>query len=68
MNILFIAEKPMLRKAIVAAIPGNKSGSDPTIITDGRNTYTVTNVYGHVLQLKEPEDYDPTYKKWNLDK
>ena len=68
MNILIIAEKPMLRKAIAAAIPGSKSGSDPTVITNGQHTYTVTNVYGHVLQLKEPEDYDPEYKKWSLDK
>ena len=22
---------------------------------------------GHVLQLKEPEDYDPKYKKWTLE-
>ena len=68
MNILVIAEKPMLRKAIAAALPGTRSGSDPVIIKNGADTYTVTNVYGHVLTMKEPEDYDPTYKKWSLDR
>lgn len=67
MNILVIAEKPMLRKAIADAIPGKGSDSDPVVKTYNGDTYTITNVYGHVLQLKEPEDYDPSYKKWSLD-
>ena len=66
MRILVIAEKPMLRKAIADAIPGKGSGSDPVVKTYNGDEYTITNVYGHVLQLKMPEDYDPAYKKWDL--
>ena len=60
---LIIAEKPQLRDAIADAIPGERKGKDPTYIGD----YVITNVYGHVLTLKEPEDYDPSYKKWSLE-
>lgn len=57
---LIIAEKPMLVAAIAEAIPGQKTllaGS--TYMTKGE--YTLISVFGHLLTLKEPEDYDEKY-------
>lgn len=65
---LIIAEKPMLAKAILDAIPGtskvNKVGERASYTEKGG--YLVVALAGHVLQLKEPEEYDPKYKKWDL--
>lgn len=61
---LIIAEKPALRDAISEALPGS-----PTKV-DGyfkQGDYIITNVFGHLLTLKEPEDYDEIYAKWSLD-
>ena len=66
---LIIAEKPMLAKAILDAIPGTAK----SVRAGGRVSYTEKGNYlvvalaGHVLQLKEPEAYDPKYKKWALE-
>lgn len=57
---LIIAEKPVLVSAISEAIPGPKTllaGS--TYMTKG--DYTLISVFGHLLTLKEPEDYDERY-------
>ncbi|MBR4150745.1 MAG: DNA topoisomerase III, partial [Firmicutes bacterium] len=61
---LIIAEKPMLARAIEAAIDGN------TIKKDGytvKGEYAIVSAFGHLLTLKDPEDYDPKYAKWRLD-
>jgi DNA topoisomerase-3 len=61
---LIIAEKPMLVSAISDAIPGEKhciAGS--TWVTKG--DYTLISVFGHLLTLKEPEDYDTKYADRN---
>ena len=62
---LIIAEKPMLARAISAAIPGS------AVRCDGYETkgdYAIVAAFGHLLTLKEPEDYDPArYGKWSLD-
>ncbi len=60
---LFIAEKPDLAKAIVDGLGG---GSRKDGFYDCGNDY-VTWCYGHMLQLLDPEDYDPRYGKWNMD-
>jgi DNA topoisomerase-3 len=60
---LFIAEKPSLARAIVNALPGPQAkyrgfiecGSD-----------VVAWCAGHILELAEPEVYDPEYKAWAL--
>lgn len=61
--ILVIAEKPVLGKAIADALPGNGSAKDGCIY---KGDYIVTWVFGHMLALKEPEDYDIAYKPWNI--
>ena len=60
---LFIAEKPDVAKAIVKALGGNFTNKDG-YLTDGNNT--VTWCFGHMMKLKDPEDYDNKYKFWNL--
>jgi DNA topoisomerase-3 len=58
---LFIAEKPSLAKAIA-------SGLNPQAKREG-NYYScgsdiVTWSYGHIINLKKPNEYNPEYKKW----
>ncbi len=64
--ILVIAEKPSLGRDIANALPGEfkKSDSRRYIV---KGSYVVTWVFGHMLSLKEPEDYDIKYKKWSLE-
>ena len=66
---LVIAEKPMLAKAILDAIPGTAKSikAGERVFYTEKGDYLVVALAGHVLQLKEPEDYDPKYKKWTLD-
>lgn len=61
--ILVIAEKPSLGKDIAAALPGTATTKDGCIY---KGEYVVTWVYGHMLTFKDPEDYDESYKKWEL--
>ncbi|MCR5825183.1 MAG: hypothetical protein K6G54_01325 [Oscillospiraceae bacterium] len=61
--VLIIAEKPELGRAIAAAIPGS-ARTEQAVIYKG--DYAVIWAYGHLLTLKEPEDYDPSFKRWSL--
>lgn len=61
--ILVIAEKPALGEAIADAIPGPATKKDG-VITKGE--YVITWAFGHLLTIKEPEDYDEKYKSWNI--
>lgn len=59
---LILAEKPELGKAIAAAITDK-----PVIQRDGSilcGEYTVISAFGHLFKLKQPEEYDISYKKW----
>src|SRR5690349_21241660 len=59
---LFIAEKPDLAKAIVEGLGG---GSRRQGYYDCGGD-CVTWCFGHMLQLLDPEDYDPRYGRWNM--
>lgn len=61
---LIIAEKPELGRAIAKAISGTGKTEDSIIYKDD---YAVVWAYGHLLTLKDPEDYDISYKTWSLD-
>ena len=61
---LIIAEKPELARAIVTAIEGKEI--DKKVYIE-KGDYTVTWAFGHMLQLKDPEDYDIKYKKWSIE-
>jgi DNA topoisomerase-3 len=60
---LYIAEKPELARAIVDALGGG--GKKNGCYECGKDR--VTWCFGHMLRLCEPEEYDPSLKKWTLD-
>ncbi|HEY8400882.1 MAG TPA: DNA topoisomerase 3 [Cytophagaceae bacterium] len=57
-----IAEKPSVAREI-AEILGAKNKRDGYFEGNG---YQVTWTFGHLCTLKEPEDYDPKLKRWQL--
>lgn len=65
---LVIAEKPALGKAIADAIPGQGENKD-SVITKQFNGDTIKIIWcvGHLLTLKDPEDYDPALKSWTIE-
>lgn len=61
-KILIIAEKPSAAKAIADAL-------GHFVKQDGyfeNQQYLLSWAIGHVIQLSDPEDYDPKLKRWNL--
>lgn len=62
---LFIAEKPSLARALVDVLPKPHKKNDGYI--QAGNGDVVTWCIGHLLEQAEPEQYDPTYKKWSLE-
>ena len=67
---LFIAEKPMLAKAIAAAMPGAQTFDDKLGVY--RKTFEGEEVVifacrGHILTLAKPEEYDEKYKVWKIE-
>ncbi len=63
MKKLVLAEKPSVAKEI-ARVLGCRQKSKHYIEGNG---YVVTWALGHLVTLAEPEDYDHTFKTWNLD-
>lgn len=66
---LYICEKPSLAKALFIALGGNEQ----EIRKQQRqgffkvNNDVVTFCFGHMLELFNPEDFDPKYKVWDMD-
>ena len=60
--IVCIAEKPSVAKDI-ARIIGSNSARDGYMEGNG---YQVTWTFGHLCELKEPDDYTPMWKRWSL--
>lgn len=60
---LVVAEKPSVAREIAKVIGANESVNGALY----GNGYIVTNAVGHLVELKEPDDYDERYKNWNLD-
>lgn len=63
MSRLFIAEKPELARAIVAGMNGTEQTFQGYI---KKGDDYVSWSYGHILALKEPDELNPSYTKWNL--
>lgn len=61
---LVIAEKPQLGKAIADALPGYGETKDGII---RKGEYVIIWAFGHLLTLKEPEDYDPKFEEWKIE-
>ena len=62
---LFIAEKPSLARAIADVMP------KPHVKKNGYievgNGDAVTWCLGHLLEQVDPDEYDPKYKRWNVE-
>ena len=61
--VLIIAEKPQLGRLIADAIDGKEKTENGTI---RKGDYCIIWAFGHLLTLKEPEDFDPALAKWDL--
>ncbi len=59
---LFIAEKPSLGRAIADVLPKPLKKSEGFITAS--NGDVVSWCIGHLLELEEPEGYNPEFKKW----
>ena len=60
--VVCIAEKPSVAREIANVLGATRR-------LDGYmegNGYQVTWTFGHFCQLKEPDDYDPAWKRWNI--
>ncbi len=60
---LVITEKPSVARDIVAVLGGFEEQEG---YWEG-DEYVVTFSLGHLVELLEPEDLDPAYKRWTLD-
>ncbi|MCX8016297.1 MAG: DNA topoisomerase [Rhodocyclaceae bacterium] len=64
---LIIAEKPSLGRSIAQALQQSfkpiKRG-DQTVALQGQDC-TITWVFGHILELAQPHEYDARYKRWS---
>ncbi|QBY03745.1 DNA topoisomerase III [Thalassotalea sp. HSM 43] len=62
---LYIAEKPSLARAIVAALPKPHKKLDGYYQVG--NGDLVSWCIGHILEQAQPEKYDPAFKKWQFE-
>ncbi|MFT7515668.1 MAG: DNA topoisomerase-3 [Candidatus Omnitrophota bacterium] len=60
---VILAEKPSVARDIAKEL---KATSRHEGYLSG-NGYAVTWAFGHLVGLKAPDDYDPAFKRWNLD-
>ncbi len=59
---LVITEKPSVAKDIAAALGGFTEGDECL----EREDYVITWAVGHLVELCEPQDYDPALRSWSL--
>src|SRR4051794_29776861 len=60
---LIIAEKPSVGRDLTRALPGAFSKHEGYLESD---EHVVTWAVGHLVQLAEPDEYDPKFKKWRM--
>jgi len=60
---LVIAEKPSVGRDLTGVLPGSFSKHEGYLESD---EHVVTWAVGHLVQLAEPDEYDPKYKKWKM--
>ena len=63
MKKLVLAEKPSVGRDIARVLSCNKKGNG---FFEGNN-YIVTWALGHLVTLADPEEYNKSYKTWNLE-
>lgn len=59
---LVVAEKPSVAREIAKIIGADESVNGALY----GNGYIVSHAVGHLVELKEPDDYDEKYRKWEL--
>jgi len=62
-KILVIAEKPSVGRDLVRVLPGAYEKHEGWLESD---SHVVTWAVGHLVQLAEPEEYGPQFKKWRM--
>jgi DNA topoisomerase III len=60
---LVIAEKPSVGRDLSRVLPGAFQKHEGYLETDD---HIMTWAVGHLVQLAEPDEYDPKYKKWRM--
>src|SRR5947209_14911794 len=60
---LVIAEKPSVGRDLARVLPGPFEKKEGYLDSP---EHVVTSEVGHLLQLAEPEEYDPKFKKWRM--
>jgi DNA topoisomerase III len=60
---LVIAEKPSVGRDLTRALPGQFTKHEGYLEADD---FIVTWAVGHLVQLAEPDEYDPKFKKWRM--
>jgi DNA topoisomerase-3 len=60
---LVIAEKPSVGRDVARVLPGPFTKGDGFL--EGPR-HIITWAVGHLVQLAEPEEYDPKFKKWRM--
>jgi DNA topoisomerase-3 len=60
---LVIAEKPSVGRDLTRVLPGAFAKHEGYLESD---THVMTWAVGHLVQLAEPDEYDPKYKKWRM--
>ena len=60
---LVIAEKPSVGRDLTQALPGAFQKHEGYLESE---SHVVTWAVGHLVQLAEPDEYDPKYKKWRM--
>ncbi len=60
---LVLAEKPSVGRDLQRALPGAFTKHEGYLESD---SHVVTWAVGHLVQLAEPDEYDPKYKKWRM--
>src|SRR3954469_7567470 len=60
---LVIAEKPSVGRDLARVLPGAFQKHEGYLESD---EHVMTWAVGHLVQLAEPDEYDPKYKKWRM--
>ena len=60
---LVIAEKPSVGRDLTRVLPGSFTKHEGYLESDD---HVVTWAVGHLVQLAEPDEYDPKFKKWKM--
>ncbi len=61
---LVIAEKPSVGRDLARVLPGTFKNQKEWLESE---EYVVTWAVGHLVQLAEPDEYDPKFKRWRME-